>query len=104
MAGRYGTTSKHLRPLLLVSILARLNGRALLGNVGVHDKEYLVSILARLNGRALPGFDQPAESAAGHVSILARLNGRALPTTTLANTMAMDRFQSSPGLMAGRYR
>ena len=37
------------------------------------------------------------------VSILARLNGRALPEANPARPAEQVKFQSSPGLMAGRY-
>ena len=39
----------------------------------------------------------------GNVSILARLNGRALPGLALRLARLQNEFQSSPGLMAGRY-
>ena len=85
----------------VVSILARLNGRALPGFEGVAADAAIVSILARLNGRALlilPG----SPGGADGVSILARLNGRALPPG-LTPIPVCRLFQSSPGLMAGRY-
>jgi len=84
-----------------VSILARLEGRALPKSGSDSNNGLTVSILARLEGRALPGFVTISErficfnprpsrrtGATGYfwadntedfVSILARLEGRALP-------------------------
>ena len=62
---------------------------------------FTVSILARLNGRALP-FQIVYAGHRGGVSILARLNGRALQRCT-GTSIRPSPFQSSPGLMAGRY-
>ena len=53
MAGRYDLVVGRRLGELNVSILARLNGRALLQDLLGLDGAFVVSILARLNGRAL---------------------------------------------------
>ena len=85
-----------------VSILARLNGRALPAELEEFLLERGVSILARLNGRALRWRGKSILRRVT-VSILARLNGRALHGVARPVDEAIIQFQSSPGLMAGRY-
>ena len=86
-----------------VSILARPFGRALQEQIRDAIRQQLVSILARPFGRAL--LAPPAPPAPPPpVSILARPFGRALPVQPIKASMVVTKFQSSPGLLAGRYR
>ena len=62
MAGRYAVKSAAPPQGIGVSILARLNGRALPPHLRRGDNLGQVSILARLNGRALPA--RPGMAAA----------------------------------------
>ena len=101
-AGRYldDRTGKHP---VEVSILARPAGRALLIAVASPARvPVLVSILARPAGRALRAREARPRRARRRVSILARPAGRALLTLEVY-VCGHCRFQSSPGLQAGRY-
>ncbi len=122
-AGRYGEHLWLLRSCA-VSILARLEGRALPRHRYARAACRMVSILARLEGRALlapvgacshilgfnprptrrPGATRmPARIRAKiSVSILARLEGRALHKQMDA-AQRLGKFQSSPDSKAGRY-
>ena len=67
------------------------------------QQEYQVSILARLNSRALRD-DLVRRAITPPVSILARLNSRALHDIGKWYADRLLGFQSSPGLIAGRYQ
>ena len=85
-----------------VSILARPFGRALRHATVAERQKENVSILARPFGRALP-HRPPLPGRRLPVSILARPFGRALTTRALPLSYPGGMFQSSPGLLAGRY-
>ena len=100
-AGRYRAALDVAAMVGVVSILARLWGRALRKSRDINQICIVVSILARLWGRALRAALDVA-AMVGVVSILARLWGRALPAR-LHRPSRGFRFQSSPGFGAGRY-
>ena len=87
----------------VVSILARPEGRALLGGLARRERPiHQVSILARPEGRALPAAVGLLGVVPVLVSILARPEGRALPFRRTSSNDPAVRFQSSPGPRAGR--
>ncbi len=86
-----------------VSILARPEGRALRAELAQPAVQREVSILARPEGRALRLQPARLRGGAGRVSILARPEGRALLSSASGGTGSSESFQSSPGPRAGRY-
>ena len=86
----------------LVSILARPEGRALLGRVVDHcHVAGEVSILARPEGRALPPRRGPLRLHTRGVSILARPEGRALPPVGRPRRASGTRFNPRPARRPG---
>ena len=106
LARPFGRALRHERGLLHdlvgVSILARPFGRALLDHRPRTGNANQVSILARPFGRALLGKAGRSFFLLG-VSILARPFGRALHVFGSGVGSRLSGFQSSPGLLAGRY-
>ncbi len=84
-----------------VSILARSGDRALRCHRWQDRYRSRVSILARSGDRALPTLAYP-NAGISKVSILARSGDRALQNPS-GIPIPDDEFQSSPGLVTGRY-
>ena len=100
-AGRHLQCCSGLVAFVVVSILARPEGRAPRGKTRERRQSLNVSILARPEGRA-PRLVAPALAVVQPVSILARPEGRA-PRQLAVNNVSQYTFQSSPDPKAWRH-